>query len=163
MEGSFLQSSSAQLLKTILITRHDLLMEDDRQDVLSFLSGSEAEAYAPQSGQILGILKQMYDEMVKGANDAEDAEKEAIATYEELMAAKKKEVDALSKDIEAKLERSGDLGVKIAQMKNDLGDTEEALAADKEFLANLEKKLRDEEKRVGNCCENESRRACSTC
>jgi len=146
MEGSFLQTKSAQLLKNVLITRHDLLMEDDRRDVLSFLSASEAEGYAPQSGQILGILKQMYDEMVKGANDAEDAEKEAIKIYEELMAAKKKEVDALSKDIEAKLERSGDLGIKIAQMKNDLGDTEEALAADKEFLANLEKNCETKKK-----------------
>merc|ERR1719223_1619310 len=41
--------------------------------------------------------------------------------------------------IEAKLQRSGDLGVEIAQMKNDLGDTQETLAADKEFLANMEK------------------------
>merc|ERR1712079_281753 len=118
-------------------TKHDLLMEDDRQDVLSFLTGSGE--YAPQSGQILGILKQMYDEMLKGGNDAQDAEDAAIKTFEELMAAKKKEVEALSKDIETKLDRSGNLGVQIAQMKNDLGDTEEALAANKEFLANLEK------------------------
>merc|ERR1712156_1285486 len=137
MAGSFLQTCYAQLLKNILFTKHDLLMEDDRQDVLSFLSGSGE--YAPQSGQILGILKQMDDEMVKGAKEAQDAEDAAIKTFEELMAAKKKEVEALSKDIETKLDRSGTLGVQIAQMKNDLGDTEEALAANKEFLANLEK------------------------
>merc|ERR1719195_1020259 len=88
----------------------------------------------------------MYDEMVKGAQDAEGSEEAAIATYEELMAAKKKEVDALSKDIETKLERSGDLGVEIAQMKNDLGDTEEALAANKDFLANLEKNCETKKK-----------------
>merc|ERR1711953_1254074 len=137
MAGSFLQTNYAQLLKNILLTKHDLLMEDDRQDVLSFLTGSGE--YAPQSGQILGILKQMYDEMLKGGNDAQDAEDAAIKTFEELMAAKKKEVEALSKDIETKLDRSGNLGVQIAQMKNDLGDTEEALAANKDFLANLEK------------------------
>merc|ERR1711953_487016 len=137
MAGSFLQTNYAQLLKNMLLTKRDLVMEDDRQDVLSFLSGSGE--YAPQSGQILGILKQMLDEMVKGANDAQAAEDEAIKTFEELMAAKKKEVEALSKDIETKLDRSGNLGVQIAQMKNDLGDTEEALAANKDFLANLEK------------------------
>jgi len=38
------------------------------------------------------------------------------------------------------------LGVQIAQMKNDLGDTEEALAADKEFLSNLEKNCETKEK-----------------
>merc|ERR1712079_753681 len=90
MAGSFLQTDSAQLLKNMLLAKHALLMEDDRQDVLSFLSGSED--YAPQSGQILGILKQMYDEMVKGAKDAEGSEEAAIKTFEELMAAKKKEV-----------------------------------------------------------------------
>merc|ERR1719473_1325564 len=35
--------------------------------------------------------------------------------------------------------RPGELGVSIAQMKNDLGDTEEALIADKKFLADMEK------------------------
>merc|ERR1712008_88914 len=139
MAGSFLQSSGVQLLRNLLVTKHDLLMEDDRQDMLSFLSGSQAEEYAPQSGSILGILKQMHDEMVKGAGDATESEEAAIKTYEELMKAKKKEVDALSAEIETKLERSGDLGVQIAQMKNDLGDTEESLAADKQFLANMEK------------------------
>merc|ERR1719325_257598 len=82
----------------------------------------------------------------KNAADATEAEEEAIITYEELMAAKKKEVDALSAEIETKLERSGDLGVQIAQMKNDLGDTEEALAADKEFLANMEKNCETKKK-----------------
>merc|ERR1719499_2680571 len=35
--------------------------------------------------------------------------------------------------------RVGELGVEIAQMKNDLGDTEQALLEDKKFLADLEK------------------------
>merc|ERR1719223_930167 len=48
--------------------------------------------------------------------------------------------------IEAKLQRSGDLGVEIAQMKNDLGDTQETLAADKEFAANLEKNCETKKK-----------------
>jgi len=144
MAGSFLQTANAQLLKNILLTKHDLLMEDDREDVLSFLSGSAD--YAPQSGQILGILKQMYDEMVQAAKDAGNSEEATIKTFEELMAAKKKEVEALSKDIEKKLQRSGDLGVEIAQMKNDLGDTQETLAADKEFLANMEKNCETKKK-----------------
>jgi len=146
MAGSFLQSSGAQILRTILAAKRNLLMDDDRQDMLSFLSGSQALEYAPQSGQILGILKQMHDEMVKNATEGAKAEEEAINTYEELMAAKKREVDALTAEIEKKLKRSGNLGVQIAQMKNDLGDTEEALAADKEFLANMEKNCETKKK-----------------
>merc|ERR1712008_515423 len=37
-------------------------------------------------------------------------------------------------------------GVQIAQMKNDLGDTEEALIADKKFLANLEENCEKKKK-----------------
>jgi len=144
MAGSFLQSSGAQILKQITMSKHDFLMDDERQDVLAFLSGSQE--YAPQSGQILGILKQMADEMKKGAAEAAAAEEAAIKTYDALMAAKKKEVAALTKQIETKLERVGALGVEIAQMKNDLGDTEEALIADKEFMANLGKNCETKKK-----------------
>merc|ERR1719356_1200975 len=78
-----------------------------------------------------------------GLKEATAAENAAIATYEELMAAKTKEVNALSAAIEAKLKLVGDLSVSIAQMKNDLTDTEEALLADQEFLANLDKACAD--------------------
>jgi hypothetical protein len=38
MAGSFLQTSGAQMLKSILLTKQNLLMDDDRQDMLAFLS-----------------------------------------------------------------------------------------------------------------------------
>jgi len=66
-------------------------------------------------------------------------EEAAIADNEGLIAAKKKEVDALSKMIEEKLQRIGDLGVEIQEMKNDLGDTADSLVDDKKFLADLDK------------------------
>merc|ERR1712190_602337 len=55
------------------------------------------------------------------------------------MAAKKKEVAALTATIEAKTQQIGDLGVAIVMMKDDLSDTQAALAEDKKFLADLEK------------------------
>merc|ERR1719253_2316490 len=63
----------------------------------------------------------------------------AIKAYDELMAAKTKEVNALTKSIEEKMTRVGELAVEIVQMKNDLGDTAEALVEDKKFLADLKK------------------------
>jgi len=62
------------------------------------------------------------------------------------MAAKKKEVDALSKMIESKLTRIGDLGVEIQQMKNDLGDSAEGLEEDKKFIADLDKNCEAKQK-----------------
>merc|ERR1712117_765829 len=74
----------------------------------------------------------------KNLAEATAEEEKAVKIFDELMVAKKKEVTALSKDVETKLQRIGSLGMTIMQMKNDLGDTEESLAADKEFLANLD-------------------------
>merc|ERR1719273_3107468 len=76
--------------------------------------------------------------MSKNLADATAAEEKAVKVFDELMVAKQKEVTTLSKDVETKLQRIGSLGMTIMQMKNDLGDTEESLVADKEFLANLD-------------------------
>merc|ERR1719301_342387 len=77
--------------------------------------------------------------MEKDMGEALAQEEAAIKAYEELMAAKKKEVAALTKAIEEKLVRVGELGVQIATMKNDLEDTQETLAEDTKYLKDLGK------------------------
>merc|ERR1719409_2554486 len=81
----------------------------------------------------------MGDTMNKELMDATAAETQAIKVYDELMAAKQKEVDALTKSIEEKTVRLGNLQVEIVEMKEDLDDTGKALLEDKKFLADLEK------------------------
>merc|ERR1719174_3000916 len=136
MAGSFLQTSAAQLLKKLVLSANGM-SDIDREEVTAFLSGSSD--YAPASGQITGILKQMTDTMVKELNMATAEETAAIKTYDELMAAKTKEVDALTAAIEEKMTRLGELQVEIVEMKEDLDDTSKALLEDKKFLADLDK------------------------
>merc|ERR1719337_298132 len=81
----------------------------------------------------------MSDEMTADLTSAKSAEAAAISAFDQLVAAKTKEINALTAAIEAKMTRSGELAVEIVQMKNDLGDTEEALIEDKAFLKDLEK------------------------
>merc|ERR1711959_866442 len=71
-----------------------------------------------------------------GASAAEQA---AVKAYNELMAAKEKEVNALTKAIEEKMVRLGKLQVEIVEMKEDLDDTGKGLLEDKKFLADLKK------------------------
>lgn len=97
MAGAFLQTDAAQILKSIASSKRDTLMEDDRQELLAFLSNTQGTDYAPQSGQITGILKTMGDEMAAGLAEATKAEEAAIAIYEKLMAAKKKRGDRSDK------------------------------------------------------------------
>ena len=134
--GAFLQTESAAALKSFVMGKNNMY-DADRNDILSFLSGSTD--YAPASGQITGILKTMHDEMTADLGDATTSEASSLAAYDELMAAKKKEVEALTGMIEDKLVRVGDLGVEIQQMKNDAGDTAEGLVDDKKFLQDLDK------------------------
>merc|ERR1719346_458071 len=126
MAGSFLQTGGAKALRKLLLSKQEMI-EVDRQELLSFLSGMQQAKYAPQSGEIVGILKQLGDEMAKGLADATAAEEEAIKTYTALMAAKTKEVEALQKTIESALERIGNMGVAAAQLQNDLAAAVEAL------------------------------------
>jgi septal ring factor EnvC (AmiA/AmiB activator) len=132
MGAAFLQTNTASILRRLAEKRQE-------EDLVSFLSGTQGEGYAPASGEIVGILKTMHDEMTADFNEEKAAEAAAIKAYDELMAAKTKEVNALTKALEEKMTRVGELGVEIASMKNDLGDTAEALIEDKKFLADLEK------------------------
>merc|ERR1719458_767543 len=138
MGAGFLQTQSAQVLRDFM--RHNSeIAEIDRQTVTAFLSATQETSYAPKSGQIVGILKEMGDTMAADLASATKTEEEAIKTYNDLMAAKKAEVEALTAEIEKKLKQIGELGIEIVEMKEDMTDTEAALMADKEFIANLEK------------------------
>merc|ERR1719379_1273742 len=153
MSGGFLQTNAANVLKKLVISNVDLV-EYDRDQMVAFLQGNSK--YAPASGEIVGILKQLADEMDKDYAALVDQEKAAIKTYEELMAAKTKEVEALTKAIEEKLVRVGELGVEIVSMKNDLTDTEEALVEDTKFLADLGKNCEAKKKEWEERCKTRS-------
>jgi len=135
MAGSFLQTPSAQALRRAS-AKVDL-PESDQQVLTAFFS--QDSSYAPQSGEITGILKQMSDTMAQNLADATATEEDAIKNYKGLMAAKTKEVAALTATVEAKTQQIGDLGVSIVMMKEDLSDTQASLADDKKFIANLDK------------------------
>lgn len=133
MSGSFVQTSAASTLRQGLSKFG--LSDMEQQTVLAFLS--QGTGYAPQSGEIVGILKQMGDTMDANLADATKTEQDAITNFEELMAAKSKEVAAHTDTIESKSQSIGELGVGLVQMKNDLEDTQASLADDQKFQADL--------------------------
>merc|ERR1719316_52874 len=86
----------------------------------------QVESYAPQSGQILGILKQMKETFESNLSQTQKDELADSEGYESTKAAKEDEVQELA-----------DTDEKLAQAKQDLEDTEAQKAADEKFLANL--------------------------
>merc|ERR1719395_378099 len=109
--------------------------------ITSFLTQGQGEStgYAPASGQIVGILKQMTDTMEKDFADAKAAEQASVKDFKGLVAAKTKEINALTKEVESKTARVGELGVSLVEQKEDLDDTSKSLAEDEQFLKDLEK------------------------
>jgi len=136
MAGGFLQTGAASLLRKLASSSRQM-DDEDRHALASFLAGGND--YAPQSGQITGILKTIHDEMSAGLADATTTENAAIQAYNELMHSRLKEKAALTAAIQSKLTKQGELSVSLAEMKNDAGDTQEALAADQKFLSELSK------------------------
>eukprot|EP00927_Polykrikos_kofoidii_P019698 TRINITY_DN1922_c0_g1_i6.p1 TRINITY_DN1922_c0_g1~~TRINITY_DN1922_c0_g1_i6.p1 ORF type:complete len:686 (-),score=170.08 TRINITY_DN1922_c0_g1_i6:92-2038(-) len=137
MSGGFLQTQNAKILRKLLQTTN-AIPEGSREELASFMSASQGEGYAPQSGEISGILKTIKDDMEKSLAEASAAEKTSVEDYNGLMSAKTKEIATLTASIEKKTLRAGEVAMEIATMKNDLSDTETALLEDKRFLEDLD-------------------------
>jgi len=140
--SALLQSNSAGALRSYLSKRESRLSAD-KKELLAFLSNEQGSEYQPQSGEILGTLSEIKNDMKDDEKDMVHDEDETEHTFEGRMVSKKKEVGALGKSIESKLERVGNLGVKIASMKGDLEDSSGSLAEDKAFLKDLAKNCKE--------------------
>jgi hypothetical protein len=107
----------------------------DRHAAVAFLEGSSD--YAPQSGQIVGILKAMKDDMEADLKEAVASEASAVAGYADLKASKATEVEMATEAIEAKMARAGELAVSVVETKDALADEQDSLSSSQQFAAQL--------------------------
>eukprot|EP00972_Heterocapsa_arctica_P097231 14344720-Heterocapsa_arctica.AAC.1 len=68
----------------------------------------------------------MEDEKTKGLDEVMATENAPIKNFEELVGAKRKEVVTLQGQIKVKVTRSGDPGLEVSGMENDLENPEPA-------------------------------------
>jgi len=135
--SSFVQTTSATAVRRLAIDMD--ISPADRDQLMSFLSQGQGSSNAEKNGQITGILKQMLSTMEADLADTTAAEQKALGIFDELVAAKEKQINADTAAIESKIERIGNLGVEIETMKGDLSDTANSMIEDKKFLADLDK------------------------
>jgi len=150
MAGSFLQTNAAGILRQLSLSQE--MSNADRDLLSSFLMGGASQGYAPASGEIVGILKQMKDTMEKDLAETIAEEDAAKKDFEGTVGAKEKEIAEATKAIEEKTKRVGEVAVEIVNLKEDLEDTTESLAEDKKFLADLEKNCAQKEKEWAEIC-----------
>merc|ERR1719313_1758793 len=136
MAGGFLQTNAAAQLRRLTLNQD--ITNHDRETLTAFLDQGNSLEYAPASGEIVGILKQMKDTMEKDIAEVIAEEEAAKKEYDELMVAKQKEIDSLTKAIEEKIKRVGEVGIELVDLKEDADDTASSLAEDKKMLKDLE-------------------------
>merc|ERR1719265_291578 len=152
MAGGFLQTNAAAALRQMSLSMD--MSSVDRDMLSSFLTQGHGQrgGYAPASGEIVGILKQMKDTMEKDLAELIAQEDAAKQDFEGTVAAKEKQIAEATKAIEEKTKRVGEVAVEIVNLKEDLEDTQESLAEDKKFLADLEKNCATKEKEWAEIC-----------
>merc|ERR1719359_1563012 len=99
-----------------------------------------SQSYAPQSGQIFGILKQLKEDFESNLSSAQKEEIENQETYKELKESKEAEIAAGQETLATKQQELATADEKLAQCKEDLEDTNLSLNADQKFLMDLKVK-----------------------
>jgi len=104
---------------------------------------ANAGSYNSQSGTIFGILKQMKEEFESNLSDAQKTEQQAQSDYNELKAAKEAEISAGTTKGKQHTQALAATKEALADAKENLGSTREALAADVQFLQDLKLRCND--------------------
>jgi len=100
-------------------------------------------AYNSQSGEIVGVLKQMKEQMETDLSEAQKQEQERAGDFQELRSAKKSEIVDGEKMAEEKEDELAKTDNSLAEAKEDLRQEKKVLAEDQEFLRNLKKMCAD--------------------
>lgn len=90
--------------------------------------------YAPQSTQIQGILKGMYDAFTQDLEKDNVAEAESQKAFEELMATKKQELETLQESLQQQQKDNARKTEERATAREELADTNTQLDADEAFF-----------------------------
>jgi len=140
MGKSFIQQNKDSVARVVKVVKAASSVDDyEKSEVLGLLQGKQNPFgdYSAASGEIVGMLKAMKDEMDKDLDGAIGDEETAAKGFEELAAAKNDEISAASEAIESKTVRSGDLAVSVTTTADDIEDTTSEMKETEAFLANL--------------------------
>jgi len=157
--GAFLQLPTSHILGVAATIQHEMqkhasllqgvISPSQRRAAASFIQAPQdyfdakptfKQSYAPQSGEIFGILTQMLETFEANLSQSQKEEMANQKAYEDLKAAKEEEIAAGQEQIEKKTAELADTDEKNAQAKEDIEDTKKSLSADEEFLMMLKEK-----------------------
>lgn len=143
------ESSTSKFRHFIGVTKY--LSSDDRSSVLAFLAAGSGEVtgeeiQAPGTGQIVGILKNMRDDMTSDMKAESAEEASSVQTFTEMKTAKEAEISLNEEAIITKDKRVGELLVTISEDSHALEDAQEELANAQKFLSNMKEECANKAK-----------------
>jgi len=154
--ASLLQVPRSHILGVAATLQHELhrhssllqgvLSPSERRAAASFVQSPQdyfdasptfKQSYAPQSGEIFGILRQMKETFESNLSASQKEEMDNQKAYSDLKAAKEEEIAAGQAQLDSKTQELADTDEKNAQAKIDVEDTKKSLSADEQFLMML--------------------------
>merc|ERR1719375_788706 len=101
------------------------------------------QAYAPQSGQVIGILSQMKDEFEANLSQAQKSELKAAEDYAKLKAAAEEQIASDSERLDNMELENAAASKALSDAKEDLEAARTKLSADRKFLSDLRLKCQE--------------------
>merc|ERR1719420_1351583 len=153
--AAFLQFAGAHVAREIkkAVQASQTFTDGDKDMIQAFLQGG---ASGPGSGEILGMLKAMKDELSRDIASLTKNEEAAVEGFASMKASKEKEIEFADESIESKKERIGELAVSVVQLKDVIEDSAKEAADAKKFAATLEKQCAAKQKEWDQRCKMRS-------
>jgi hypothetical protein len=134
-------ASSIKTPKSVWSHQDEVVVSKALHTASLFLQAHGRAAYTPpyaaQSGEILGIMKQLKEEMEADLSEAQKTEAERAAAFAELRDAKNSEIAAGEKMLEEKKAELAQAQFDNANAKEDLEEVQASLSEDQKFMIEL--------------------------
>merc|ERR1719310_223574 len=139
--GAALSQATLMQIRTLLKKHADQHMKmfspKQHQVVVSLIQEKGEELYAPESGAIFGILKQMKEGFETNMADSQAEETRAATEFASMKKAKSDQIKAAEDLSKSKTIELGETKATLAADKQDLKDTTAQMEADTTFLENV--------------------------
>eukprot|EP00933_Yihiella_yeosuensis_P069143 TRINITY_DN7535_c0_g2_i1.p1 TRINITY_DN7535_c0_g2~~TRINITY_DN7535_c0_g2_i1.p1 ORF type:complete len:673 (+),score=202.34 TRINITY_DN7535_c0_g2_i1:197-2020(+) len=135
--GSFLQSNSraAEKLQALINDHADRLSPMDHHTMTQFLQSAN-----PGSDAVVGVLKSLESDFSQNLATIRADEEKARNEYEQLMEAKRSEMDAAKESLDSKTEEKADADEEITHKRQDITDAGGSLEEDGKFAEEVKAK-----------------------
>merc|ERR1719420_386351 len=145
--GYTLLSKYAQTIKNGLAVAQTMKLSKNSKEVMKLLQQPDtAHAYAYHSNEIVMTLEALLKDFKQQKVKTDNEEREDRQSFEMTAGARRNQITALQKSASEKAEASAALQEEISQHQSDLQDTENAHAADQNFLNDLTDKCEQKAK-----------------